>query len=77
MERPISCFQGIEGRFLLDTIQDCFMLVGHETTNASIGNKSCHRQTYQNYAGSQQKLGTCLEIKYLCILKISVIKTFF
>ena len=37
---------------------------------ASSGNKhfftkSCHRQTYQNYEQSRQKLGTILEIKYL------------
>ena len=39
--------------------------VGHETTNASSGNKhffskSCHCQTYQNYEQSRQKLGTIL-----------------
>ena len=42
--------------------------VGHETMYASSGNKhfftkSCHRQTYQNYEQSQQKLGTILENK--------------
>ena len=45
-----------------------FDQVGHETTYASIGNKhfftkSCHRQTYQNYELSRQKLGTFLEDK--------------
>merc|ERR1712218_574465 len=40
-----------------------FDQVGHETMYASSGNKhfftkSCHRQTYQNYEQSQQKLGT-------------------
>ena len=40
-----------------------FDQVGHETMNASSGNKhfftkSCHRQTYQNYEHSRQKLGT-------------------
>ena len=42
-----------------------FDQVGHETMYASSGNKhfftkSCHRQTYQNYEQSQQKLGTIL-----------------
>ena len=42
--------------------------VGHETMYASSGNKhiftnSCHRQTYQNYEQSRQKLGTILENK--------------
>ena len=42
-----------------------FDQVGHQTTNTSIGNKSfftkkCHRQTYQNYEQSQQKLSTFL-----------------
>ena len=41
--------------------------VGHETMYASSGNKHFftkfgHRQTYQNYEQSQQKLGTILEI---------------
>ena len=45
-----------------------FEQVGHETMYASSGNKhfftkSCHRQTYQNYEQSQQKLGTILENK--------------
>ena len=45
-----------------------FDQVGHETMYASSGNKhfftkSCHRQTYQNYEQSQQKLGTILENK--------------
>ena len=51
--------------------EDCrrfFDQVGHETMNASRGNKhffnkSCHRQTYQNYEQSGQKLGTILENK--------------
>ena len=42
-----------------------FDQVGHQTINASIGNKyffnkKCHRQTYQNYEQSQEKLGTFL-----------------
>ena len=42
-----------------------FDQVGHETMYASGGNKhffskSCHRQTYQNYEQSRQKLGTIL-----------------
>ena len=37
-----------------------FDQVGHETMYA---NKSCHRQTYQNYEQSRQKLGTILENK--------------
>ena len=45
-----------------------FDQVGHETTNASSGNKhiftnSCHRQIYQNYEQSRQKLDTILENK--------------
>ena len=45
-----------------------FDQVGHETMYASSGNrnfftKSCHRQTYQHYEQSQQKLGTILENK--------------
>ena len=45
-----------------------FYQVGHETMHASSGNKhfftrSCHRQTYQNYEQSWQKLGTILENK--------------
>ena len=45
-----------------------FDKVGHETMYASSGNKhfftkSCHRQTYQKYEQSQQKLGTILENK--------------
>ena len=44
--------------------------VGHETMYASRGNKhfftkSCHRQTYQNYEQSRQKLGTFLVDKVL------------
>ena len=42
-----------------------FDQVGHETVYASSENKyfftkSCHRQTYQNYEQSQQKIGTIL-----------------
>ena len=42
-----------------------FDQVGHQTTNAYIGNeylftKKCHSQTYQDYEQSQQKLGTFL-----------------
>ena len=45
-----------------------FDQVGHETMYASSGNKhfftiSCHRETYQNYEQSRQKLGTILENK--------------
>ena len=45
-----------------------FVQLWHETTYASSGNKyfftkSCHRQTYQNYDQSWQKLGTILENK--------------
>ena len=45
-----------------------FDQVGYETMNASSGNKhfftkSCHRQTYQNYEQSRQKMGTILENK--------------
>ena len=43
-----------------------FDQVGHETMYSSSGNKhvfikSCHRQTYQNYEQSRQKLGTFLQ----------------
>ena len=42
-----------------------FDQAGHQTTNASMGNKhfsikSCHCQTYQNYEQSRQKLSTFL-----------------
>ena len=45
-----------------------FDQVGHETMYASSRNKhfftkSCHRQTYQNYEQSRQKLGTIIENK--------------
>ena len=48
--------------------QRFFDQVGHETMYVSWGNKnfftkSCHRQTYQNYEQSRQKLGTILENK--------------
>ena len=57
-----------------------FDQVGHEIMNASSGNKhfftkSCHRQTYQNYEQSRQKLGTILENRVSYKSKIS--KTFF
>ena len=47
-----------------------FVQVGHQTTNASIGNKyfstkKSHPQTYQNYEQSRQKLGTFFENKVL------------
>ena len=47
-----------------------FNQVGHQTTNASIGNKcfstkKCQCQTYQNYEQSRQKLGTFLVNKVL------------
>ena len=55
-----------------------FDQVGHQTTNASIGNvyfltKSCHCQTYQNYEQSRQKLGTFSVNKVLKISKFSKI----
>ena len=42
-----------------------FYQVGHQNMYVSSGNKhfftkSCHRQTYQNYEQSRQKLGTIL-----------------
>ena len=48
-------------------LEDTNTLV-HETVYASSGNKHfftklCHRQTYQNYEQSRQKLGTILENK--------------
>ena len=51
-----------------------FDQVGHETMYAVSGNKqflnkSCHRQTYQNYEQSQQKLGTFLVSKVLQKIK--------
>ena len=50
------------------TMTRFFDRVGHKTMYASSGNKhfftkSCHRQTYQNYEQSRQKLGTILENK--------------
>ena len=53
-----------------------FDQVGHETTNASIGNKYFftklfHHQTYQNYLQSRQKLGTFLVNKVLYKSKFS------
>ena len=50
--------------------QRFFDQVGYQTTYASMGNKhfftkQCHRQTYQNYEQSRQKLGTFLENKVL------------
>ena len=54
----------------LDTAQDFFYQVGHQTMYAFMGNKhfftkQCHCQTYQNYEQSRQKLGTFLENKVL------------
>ena len=54
--------------FLIRVGPRFFDQVGHETMYASSGNKhfftiSCHRQTYQNYEQSRQKLGTILENK--------------
>ena len=48
--------------------QRFFDQVGHETMNASSANKhfftkSRHRQTYQNYEQTRQKLDTILENK--------------
>ena len=45
-----------------------FDQVGHQTMYAFMGNKhffikQCHRQAYQNYEQSRQKLGTFLENK--------------
>ena len=53
-----------------------FDQVGHQTKYVSIGNRhfftmSCHRQTYQNYEQSRQKLGTFLENKVLQKSKFS------
>ena len=50
--------------------------VGHETIYASSGNnhfftKSCHRQTYQNYEQSRQKLGTILGNEILVSLTMT------
>ena len=57
-----------------------FYQVGHQTMYAFMGNEhfftiQCHRQTYQNYEQSRQKLDTFLENKVLT-LKIKVFKTF-
>ena len=54
--------------YRIEFVQYFFDQVGHETMYASSGNKhfftkSCHRQTYQNYEQSRQKLGTILENK--------------
>ena len=39
-----------------------FDQVGHQTIeNGHFLTKSCHRQTYQNYEQSRQKLGTFLQ----------------
>ena len=46
----------------LDTVQDFFVQIGHETTYASIQKKhfslhiSCYRQMYQNYEQPPQRL---------------------
>ncbi len=59
----------IIGKKMLNRVRPRFFdQVGHETMYASSGNKhfftkSCHRQTYQNYEQSRQKLGTILENK--------------
>ena len=58
-----------------------FDQVGQGTMYASSGNKhffikSCHRQTYQNYEQSRQKLGTILENK-VSTLKIKIFKNIF
>ena len=57
-----------------------FDQVGHQTTNASIGNeylftKKCHSQTYQDYEQGQQELGTFLVNKG-CTLRIKIFKRF-
>ena len=49
----------------LESVQDFFDQVGHETMYASRGNRhsfteSCHCHTYQNYEQSRQKSGTIL-----------------
>ena len=54
----------------LESVQDFFDQVVHDTMYASSGNKhffskSCLRQTYQNYEQSRQKLGTFLVNKVL------------
>ena len=55
-----------------------FDQIGHQTTNASIGNKyfftkKCHHQTYQTYEQSWQKLDTFLVNKVLQKSKFSKI----
>ena len=55
-------------RPIIDTVQD--FLINHVSRYAFMGNKhfftkQCHRQTYQNYEQSRQKLGTFLENKVL------------
>ena len=62
--------------FAIESVQDFLNQVGHETMYASSGNKhffikSCHRQTYQNYEQSRQKLGTILENKVPPNLKLT------
>ena len=52
----------------VESVQDFFYQVGHETMYAPSGNKhfftkSCHRLTYQNYEQSRQELGAILEKK--------------
>ena len=57
-----------------------FDQVGHETMYAPSGNKhfftkSCHRQTYQNYEQSRQKLGAILGNKHRKItLKLQILR---
>ena len=54
----------------VESVQDFFYQVGHETMYAPSGKKhdftkSCHPQTYQNYEQGQQKFGTFLINKVL------------
>jgi hypothetical protein len=65
----------------LDTFQDFFDQVGHQTTYASIGTrhfftKSCHPQTYQNYEQSRKRLGASILyfFRKSSTLKIKVFK---
>ena len=56
--------------FRLDTVQDFLIKLGikprmHLQEMSIFSTKSCHRQTFQNYEQSRQKLGTFLEKKVL------------
>ena len=58
-----------KANYVIDTIQDLFDQVGHQTTYASNGNKhfftkSCHHQTYQNFQShfSASKTNEILQI---------------